>query len=57
MADEEQELRQEVAALRAEVEALRKELAEMRNYIGEVPAMECGITSFEEWQRDREDAG
>lgn len=43
-----------VAALREEVAKLRAEVAELRSYIGEVPTMECGITSFEEWQKDRE---
>ncbi len=51
------ELRGELAALRVELEALRAELAELREYIGEVPSMECGITTFEEWKREREDAG
>jgi prefoldin subunit 5 len=45
-------MRTELAALREEVERLRRELAELREYIGEVPCMECGITSFEEWQKD-----
>ncbi|HKZ09484.1 MAG TPA: hypothetical protein VJL61_02115 [Rhodanobacteraceae bacterium] len=45
--------RAELSALRDEVERLRRELAELREYIGEVPCMECGITSFEEWQKDR----
>ncbi len=53
MAEETEQLRSELAALRAEVEALRKELAELRDYIGEVPAMECGITEFEAWKADR----
>lgn len=53
MPEETDELRAEVAALRADVEALRKELAELRDYIGEVPAMECGITEFEAWKADR----
>ena len=43
----------ELSALREEVERLRHELAELREYIGEVPCMECGITSFEEWRKDR----
>jgi len=46
-------LRMELSALREEVERLRRELAELREYIGEVPCMECGITSFEAWQKDR----
>lgn len=47
-------LRAEVDALRNEVAALRDGLAELRAYIGEVPCMECGITGFAEWKRDRE---
>lgn len=47
-------LRGEMGALRAELAALRAELRELRAYIGEVPSMECGITTFEEWQRERE---
>jgi prefoldin subunit 5 len=46
-------MRAEISALREEVERLKHELAELREYIGEVPCMECGITSFEEWQKDR----
>lgn len=46
-------MRADLAALREEVERLRRELGELREYIGEVPCMECGITSFEEWQKDR----
>jgi prefoldin subunit 5 len=46
-------MRAELSTLREEVERLRHELAELREYIGEVPCMECGITSFEEWQKDR----
>ncbi len=46
-------LEEAIAALRAELARLRMEVAELRDYIGEVPAMECGITSFEEWQQDR----
>jgi len=42
----------ELSALREEVERLRRELAQLREYIGEVPCVECGITSFEEWQKD-----
>lgn len=49
-------LQGEIAALRADVAALRAELSELRDYIGEVPCMECGITSFEEWRADREPA-
>ena len=44
---------EELGALRAEIAALRAELAELREYIGNVPSMECGITSFEQWQKDR----
>lgn len=46
-------LRADVEALRAEVERLRQELAELREYIGEAPAMECGITTFDEWRLQR----
>ncbi len=46
-------LRGEVDALREEVAKLRAELVELRDYIGEVPMLECGITSFEEWQQSR----
>jgi prefoldin subunit 5 len=53
MQDDIERLREELAALRAEVAALRVELAELRTYIGEVPAMECGITSYEEWRKER----
>lgn len=49
-------LREEIAALRTELAAVRAELAELRDYIGEVPCMECGITSFEEWRRERQPA-
>lgn len=51
MDTESEQLRADVATLRAEVDKLHRELAELREYIGEVPAMECGITSFEEWQQ------
>ena len=47
------DMRAELSALREEMERLRHELAELREYIGEVPCMECGITSFEEWQKER----
>jgi prefoldin subunit 5 len=47
------DLEEALAALRAEVATLRAEVAELRAYIGEVPTMECGITSFEAWQRER----
>ncbi|HEX7370802.1 MAG TPA: hypothetical protein VF284_11040 [Rhodanobacteraceae bacterium] len=50
------EIQTSLATLRAEVADLRTQVAELRDYIGEVPAMECGITSFEEWQRDRAQA-
>lgn len=53
MQNEIEELRAAIEALREEVAALRKAMQEMRDYIGEVPAMECGITPFEDWQRDR----
>lgn len=56
MQEESEQLRAELAALRAEVAALRAEVAELRDYIGEVPAMECGITDFAEWRREREKA-
>ncbi|MCK9539487.1 hypothetical protein [Dokdonella sp.] len=46
----------DVAGLHDELARLRAELAELRDYIGEVPMMECGITSFEEWKREREEA-
>ncbi|MGH8151862.1 MAG: hypothetical protein ACREPF_03875 [Rhodanobacteraceae bacterium] len=46
-------LRSEVAALRAELAALRTEMAELRDYIGEVPCMECGITSIADWRAER----
>lgn len=42
--------RDELADLRDQIAALRRELAELREYIGEVPSMECGITTFEEWR-------
>lgn len=48
------EIETALAALRNEVAALRAEVAELRDYIGEVPAMECGITTFEEWHQGRE---
>lgn len=51
--DESEVVRAELAALRAEVAALRAEVADLRDYIGEVPAMECGITDFAEWRRER----
>ena len=44
-------LEEAIATLRTEVARLRTEVAELRDYIGEVPAMECGITNFEEWQQ------
>lgn len=53
MPDDIESLRAELAQLRDEVTQLRTELAELREYIGEVPCMECGITSFEEWHKDR----
>lgn len=46
-------VRGELATLREEVARLRQELAELRKYIGEVPAMECGITTFEEWRNEQ----
>lgn len=57
MPDDIGSLREEVADLHAQVAALRAELDELRAYIGEVPSMECGITSFEEWHQERESAG
>lgn len=54
MQDEIEQLRTDLAALRTELEKLREELADLRRYIGEVPTMECGITSFEDWKRDSE---
>ncbi|HEX5487625.1 MAG TPA: hypothetical protein VFX04_00585 [Rhodanobacteraceae bacterium] len=54
MDDDIEALRGEMAAMRTELAALRAELTELRAYIGEVPSMECGITTFEEWQRERE---
>lgn len=53
MPDEIGSLREEVAQLRARVEAMHAELVELRAYIGEVPSMECGITTFEEWRAER----
>lgn len=53
MPDDIEALRTEIADLRKQVEALSAELAELRAYIGDVPSMECGITSFEEWQEDQ----
>lgn len=53
MPEDDKRLGEELAVLRAEIAALRAELAELREYIGDVPCTECGITSFEEWQRDR----
>ncbi|MBS0382482.1 MAG: hypothetical protein JSR56_08615 [Proteobacteria bacterium] len=53
MSEDDKPLAEELAALRAEVAALRAELAELREYIGDVPSMECGITSFAEWQKER----
>jgi hypothetical protein len=52
--DDIEALRGEMAAMRTELAALRAELTELCAYIGEVPSMECGITTFEEWQRERE---
>ncbi|HEX7326848.1 MAG TPA: hypothetical protein VF292_16080 [Rhodanobacteraceae bacterium] len=48
-----EQLTAELAALRDEVAKLRAEVAELRNYIGEVPAMECGITDFDAWREGR----
>lgn len=48
-----EQMRHEFATLRDEVAGLREELAELRKYIGEVPAMECGITTFEDWRREQ----
>ncbi|HET7561566.1 MAG TPA: hypothetical protein VFJ87_04205 [Rhodanobacteraceae bacterium] len=53
MPEQTPDLEEALAALRAEVATLRAEVAELRAYIGEVPTMECGITSFEAWQRER----
>ncbi|MGH8216227.1 MAG: hypothetical protein ACREPZ_11120 [Rhodanobacteraceae bacterium] len=53
MPDDIEALRAEVAELRAQLEAMRAELRELRAYIGEVPSMECGITTFEDWQQER----
>lgn len=57
MPDDIGSLRKEVADLRSQIGVLRAELVELRAYIGEVPSMECGITTFEEWQRERESTG
>lgn len=56
MDDDTARLREELDALRAEVDTLRAEVAELRAYIGEVPCMECGITEFEEWRKERAEA-
>ncbi len=47
------EMRAELATLRLDMARLRQEIAALRQYIGEVPAMECGITTFEEWWNER----
>lgn len=57
MPDDIESLRKDVADLHMQIAALRAELDELRAYIGEVPSMECGITTFEEWHQERESAG
>lgn len=55
--DDKTSLAAAVAALREEVSQLGAELDELRRYIGEIPALECGITRFEDWKREQEQEG